>query len=97
MIKTICFDLGGEKELYLTIEEIVKLQAAFRFLCVDKYGPPDVIQKAAAAATREHEEQLRCSNAFNPPQMSNPFPHPDMAKLGDIRYGDKDPYGNGCR
>ena len=40
MIKTICFDLGDDKELYLTIDEIIKLQSAFRFVCLDQYAEP---------------------------------------------------------
>lgn len=49
MIKTICFDLGGDKELFLTIDEIIKLQAAFRFVSLDKYGPPGTIHEYTGA------------------------------------------------
>lgn len=70
MIKTICFDLGDDKELHLTIDEIIKLQSAFRFVCLDQYAEPakplggtgfETFAKAikdqeAIAKARQHQE-----------------------------------------
>lgn len=79
MIKTICFDLGGDKELYLTIDEIIKLQQAFRFVCVDKYAEPakpvEPFGDEYARAIKFREER----GLDNPPPISNPFPHPNFS------------------
>lgn len=44
MIKSICFDLGDGKELYLTLEEIAKLQQAFKSVMLDNYTASDHFQ-----------------------------------------------------
>lgn len=80
MIKTICFDLGDDRELYLTIDEIIKLQSAFRFVCLDQYAEPGKpirplsisnpfpkidIEEQLRKAKVEQEKQQAFRNHFN--------------------------------
>ena len=45
MIKTICFDLGNDKEIHLTMEEVRKLAQAFRYIEHDNYKPAAGLHK----------------------------------------------------